>query len=494
MPRVNRFTLALWLLLTSLAQVKAQEPKAVDVSFQPYTLRTFDGREHAAELGKVWVPENRRKPSGRLIQLAFVRLKSTAATPGPPIVFLAGGPGVPGIVMGQVPVYFRLFDRLRQVSDMILLDQRGTGMSWPNLQCKANAALPPDVFENEANAINGLIRSVRACAEHWQSEGVDLAAYNTNENADDLDALRTALGAERLSLLGMSYGTELALVALRRHGEHIERVVLAGTKGPDDAFSLPSTLDLQLRKLSRLAANDPTIGKEVQDLYSLTKQVLEQLERDPVTLTAMDQQGKRKQELRFGRAGLEAVVQRMLGDGRSFPRLPALILTTSRGDYSLLTPIAEHLQNDLNSGISSMTVAMMCSAGWFPEARARAEREAGKALLGNVANLQLRPEVCTLAGNPDLGPEFRSPIWSTVPTLFLSGELDSNTPPFQAEKVRRGLPASTHLIIDFAGHETLPSERVQDVVVDFFKGQDVSSRKISFEPPRFLSIEEAKAH
>ena len=43
------------------------------------------------------------------------------------------------------------------------------------------------------------------------------------------------------------------------------------------------------------------------------------------------------------------------------------------------------------------------------------------------------------------------------------------------------------------GHETLPGADVQTVVVDFFKGQDVKGRTVSFERTRFLSVEEAKA-
>ena len=115
--------------------VNAQGSRPAQIVFEPYVLRTYDGREHRTELGRLSVRENRRGTSSRLIQLAFVRLRSTAARPSAPIVFLAGGPGIPGIGLGQVPVYFGLFERLREVSDVILLDQRGTGMSSPNLQC-----------------------------------------------------------------------------------------------------------------------------------------------------------------------------------------------------------------------------------------------------------------------------------------------------------------------------------------------------------------------
>src|SRR5687767_5748663 len=118
-------TFILFFLCVAIGNVaaKAQETHAGRIVIEPYTYRTYDGREHPAELGKLSVRESRTGKSGRLIQLSFVRLRSTAAQPSFPIIFLAGGPGIPGIGLGQVPVYFNLFERLREVSDVILLDQ-----------------------------------------------------------------------------------------------------------------------------------------------------------------------------------------------------------------------------------------------------------------------------------------------------------------------------------------------------------------------------------
>jgi pimeloyl-ACP methyl ester carboxylesterase len=74
-----------------------------------------------------------------------------------------------------------------------------------------------------------------------------------------------------------------------------------------------------------------------------------------------------------------------------------------------------------------------------------------------------------------------------VPTLFISGTLDTNTPPYEAEEIRWGFPNSFHLVIENGGHETLPSGEVQSVVVDFFKGINVNKRSVHFDPPDFVS-------
>ena len=66
-------------------------------------------------------------------------------------------------------------------------------------------------------------------------------------------------------------------------------------------------------------------------------------------------------------------------------------------------------------------------------------------------------------------------IRTNVPTLFISGSLDNNTPPFQADEVRRTFRSSTHLIVENAGHESMVVDsRVQQTIVDYLRGGDVS--------------------
>ncbi len=472
-PRLSRFILAV--LLCTAAQ--ATQPAAGTLVLEPYPFRTFDGNEIPAELGKLWVRENRNGSSNRLIQLAFVRLKSTAERPGAPIVFLAGGPGAPGIGMGRVPVYFRLFQQLRAVSDVILLDQRGLGMSSPALDCPATP-VPADAFASSANWLSVITSKSRSCADHWRAKGVDVSAYTNDASADDLNDLRQALGAERISLIAHSYGTLLAQATVRRHGKHLDRVVFAATEGPDNLLALPSVWDALIRKLSYLAG---------EDLEALLRRVLDKLERQPVTLVLPDTETK----ITVGRIGLQWLLRHGMTDARNYARIPALLNTIDQGDYSLLTRLIAPLHRELQ-GRSPMANAVDCSIGWSATRSAAAAKETPGALFSNV-NLQRTTDICRAVGVKVNDPALQPRLFSLIPALFISGTLDANTPPFQAEEVRWGFPASTHLIVENGGHETLPSADVQAVVVDFFKGVDVKGRAVSFEPPKYLSIEEAKA-
>ncbi len=152
--KLKTLSLFLTLLLFSLttAQTSPTERKEGDLKFEPFTI-PFDGTNVVAELGRLVVRENRNNPKTNLIELAFVRLKSTAEKPGDPVVYLDGGPGSSAINIARVPDYMRAFMKLREVSDLILLDQRGVGRSKPNLSRLSTESLPLDTFADNDVAL-----------------------------------------------------------------------------------------------------------------------------------------------------------------------------------------------------------------------------------------------------------------------------------------------------------------------------------------------------
>lgn len=139
-----------------------------------------------------------------------------------------------------------------------------------------------------------------------------------------------------------------------------------------------------------------------------------------------------------------------------------------------------------------MALGMRCSAGASANRDRDIELQAQTSILGNELNAAY-PAVCASLPPTDAGDTLRRPIISGLPVLFISGTLDSNTPPYQAEQVRWGMPHAMHLIVRNAGHEDLePSAEVQAVIADYFAGKDVSTRHVALPKPDFKSIEEAK--
>jgi pimeloyl-ACP methyl ester carboxylesterase len=424
-----------------------------------------------ADLEKLTVLEDRSKPDGRKIELAFARLKSTAPTPGSPIVYLDGGPGGSGIGLYRIEEYKKLFDALRAAGDVILLSQRGTGFSTPRLSCQSKAEIAPDLFASTQRMTEILAPRAIACAAELRGKGIDLAAYNTDASADDLEDLRKLLGVPKISLFGFSYGTHLGLAALRRHPSSIDRAILAGTEGPDDTQKYPHTFDLQLARLSHLEASSP--NAPTPNLVDATRAVLAALAAKPIIA------GK----FTVGKEGFQYLLRQDIGDTNDTANVIKLIRDTANGDYAMLSRFAERRYSGFGGGFGMMGFAMDCMSGASPERMTRINREVPGSLLGVMTNYPF-PDVCGALRLPPLPESYRQPFVSTVPTLFISGSLDSNTPPYQAEQVRWGFPNSVHVIVENAGHEsTLPIADVQKMMVEFLKGADVSGRRIVAPSP-----------
>jgi len=461
------------------------QPKAGTLKIKPYTFETNKKEKVDAEFGTLFVPENRSDPESNFIELAFVRFKSTAKNPGPPIVYLAGGPGGSGIGTARGS-RFPLFMALREIADVIAFDQRGTGFSKPNLTCLNRLALPLDVAPTREAAIKELRENASDCAFYWHKvQRVDLTGYNTNESADDLEDLRKALGANQISLWTISYGTHLAFAALRRHPTSIHRVIFAGTEGPDHTYKLPSNIQKHLEDLAAVIKADPQIGKEIPDFLGLMKSVFDRLDAQPQTVEITDPRTKLKVKVIVNKFVMQYLVANNIGTTDT-ERFPALFYRASKGDF---TNAAQFWLEESRSGIgSAMSYMMDCASGQTAARRDQIAREAKGTLLEDFSNFPF-PDVCTVWKAPDLGDEFRAPLKSDVPVLFISGTLDARTPVSNAEEYRKGFSNSTHIIIEGAVHSDplfLSSPKIKDGMMGFLRGQPVTTTKITATPMKFI--------
>jgi pimeloyl-ACP methyl ester carboxylesterase len=477
------------MILFSVISVMAQR-KAGDLTIKPYVFQNDKGEKVEAELGVLLVPENRRDPQSNLIELAFVRFKSTSKDPAAPIVYLAGGPGGSGVGTAT-GTRFPLFMAMREVADVIAFDQRGTGMSKPNLQCYERWDFPLNIAPTREEVVRIARERSRSCAKYWRDiQRVDLRGYNTNESADDLEVLRLALGAKQLNLWSISYGTHLAFATIRRHPQSIARAILAGTEGPDHTYKLPSNIERHLADLSATVAADPLIGKDVPDLHTLMKTVYERLDKQPAVVEMTDPQTKQKVKVTVNKFLMQFLTASNIGTTtESF--YPQIYYRASKGDF---TPSAEAWLNLSRSDFgNAMSYLMDCASGATAARFERIKREATDALHESLAN-QVFPDVCSEWNIPDLGDEFRSVVKADVPVLFISGTLDARTPVSNAEEYRTGFPNSTHLIIEGAVHSDplfLSSPQIKDAMLDFLKGAPITTTKITIPPMKFAPLRKA---
>jgi pimeloyl-ACP methyl ester carboxylesterase len=475
--------LALVFSLSCLGTAVLAQQKAGDLKLAPHVFQSAGGEKIEAEFGELTVPENRQKADSRLIQIAFVRFKSTSKTPGAPIVYLAGGPGGSGITAAR-GARFPLFMAMREVADVIALDQRGVGLSRPNLVCKETVSFAPDKLLTREDLLEVFRKQSRACSEAFTQQGVDLTGYNTNENADDLEDLRKAIRAEKISLWGISYGTHLSLAAVKRHEKHLDRMILAGVEGPSHTIKLPSDIQRHLEHIDRLVQADASLSRNIPSFLNLVRGVLERTEREPVTVEIMDPGSKTTVKVVLNKFALQILTAFSFGGGEA--ALPARYYAMSKGDFSQAAQGWLSVSRGRSVG-SAMAYMMDCASGLSNERRKQIAREASTALLEDVMDFPF-PGVCDAWGNPDAGATFRVAAKSSVPTLFISGTFDVRTPPSNAEEVRKGFKHSVHLIIEGAVHSDplfLSSPQIKDVMLEFMKGQKISTTKITLTPLKF---------
>jgi pimeloyl-ACP methyl ester carboxylesterase len=213
-------------LKTRAAELKA--PLAKIVCPRPMPANEIEGK--TVLCGTVQVPEDHAKPDGKKITLKFAVLKSWSQYPEPdPVVFLQGGPG--GSAISQIPLYAKSFDDFRKTRDVVFWDQRSAGLSGQSVKCfkalAANAALIAAKPE-EATDTGGARNIIRDCLKEIGAAGIDITKYNTTENARDIRTVTRALGFETYNLYGISYGTKLALEAMRVVPDGIRSVVIDG--------------------------------------------------------------------------------------------------------------------------------------------------------------------------------------------------------------------------------------------------------------------------
>jgi pimeloyl-ACP methyl ester carboxylesterase len=467
---------------------RGQGQKAGDLKIEPTVFEAANKEKVEAEIGRLLVPENRRRPEGRLVELAFVRFKCTSPNPGSPIIYLAGGPGGSGMATARGS-RFPLFMALREVADVIALDQRGVGQSEPNLYCLDPVEYPLDKAPERQGLLDAFRSASRVCAERLRKEGIDLGGYNTNESADDLEDLRKALGAKKISLWAISYGTHLSLAAIKRHEGSIDRAILAGVEGLTQTIKLPSNVQKHLEQINRLVRNDPELSRDVPDFLDLMESVLGRVERDPVVVEVVDPRTQKKTKVTINKLTLQILTARSFGGGEA--SLPAWFTAMSKGDFSLA---AEGWVDFIGGGLSNLGSAMSymmdCFSGVSAARRRQIGEEAKTCLLEDVIDLP-HPFVCDAWGSPDLGDGFRQEPESKNPVLFISGTFDVRTPVSNAEEVRRGFPNSEHLIIEGAVHSDplfLSSPRIKEVMLEFLKGKTISTTRLVLPPLKFEPI------
>jgi pimeloyl-ACP methyl ester carboxylesterase len=420
----------LMLLAVALAQ---SSPAAL----APCRLQGPQGSLAWGECGVVDVPLDPARPTPT-VAVGFARLPATGSDDvREPVVLLAGGPGQ-AATRDFVPVLPALED-LRARHDLVLVDVRGTGRSTPQA-CRDDRPLAARLVDDDA------ARLVAACAATLTLDARFLA---TADAARDVDAVRAALGVPRWNVVGVSYGTRLAVMYDQLFPGRARTLVLDGVAPLDRALGDDIATDM--------TASLRALGDEAVSALVVTTGRLAQV---PIDIVVTHPTTAQPLSLRVTPGVLFNVVRMLLYGNETRAVLPHLLRQAEHGDVAPLVALAvlsaEQLEGALHVPVNASVLcaedAPRLSSTVDPTAVFPDERTA------------LRRQCAVWPSTPRPPFVFAG---TATPALLLSGEHDPITPPRHVERVLGRFADAVHVVVPGHGHNVLPRGCVADVAADF---------------------------
>lgn len=407
----------------------------------PCKIPDFD---RPAKCGVFEVPENRERPNGRQLQIHVAVVPAASGRSRPdPIAQLMGGPGEEAIFVGA---YFaKQYASLLEERDLVLVDGRGTGKS-NGLRCDLHSNLDPAIVLRDVFPLD----KVRECAKR-SSEQADLTQYTYAHFAADLEHVRRALGYGPLNISAGSYGTRAAQAYIRAYPDNV-RTVLFHSVVPLD-IPTPSmfakSTDAMLNRVFQACAEDQACHAAYPDPRKELKEILSRLDagvRVPVPGSA--------QPVLLNRGRVAEKLRSLAYRRDDAGTLPWIIHQAHAGNWQ---PLVTSLLSDIGarSFDSDFSFGFFFNTTCNEDVPFIDEQEVAKAL-GNtyLGDYRVRQQqaACALWPKVTLPPNYRSPVRSAVPALFVSGDYDPALELWTTDHVAKGYSNRFQFVMRGYGH------------------------------------------
>ncbi|MET0395257.1 MAG: alpha/beta fold hydrolase [Longimicrobiaceae bacterium] len=413
--------------------------------------------EAPARCGTLEVPENRANPGGRRIGLRVAVIPAESAAPAPdPVFVIAGGPGQPAATLAA-----QLLPPLagvRRDRDVVLVDQRGTGGSNA-LTCGGGS------WTQSARDTASGAEQARACRAALEGRA-DLRMYGTPAAVADLDAVRAALGYERVNLVGISYGSRVAQEYLRRHPERTRSVVMRAVAPVGFNIPLDGSLAAQ-EALDRVVADcaaDAACAAAYPRLAAELDSVFARADRAPAPVLLREPATGDTATLALSRGLLGQTLYTLLLGSSTRQSIPMLVHGAATRGPEALSPVLSQVIPAVYGPIPrGMYMSVVCSED-APRITAHDAAREHRAFMRETEAIQAS---CAEWPRAALPADFHEPFRSDVPVLLVSGGADPATPPAMAERARSYLRNALHVVVPAASHGPMLPGCAQEMVARF---------------------------
>jgi len=464
-----RFCLAtLILLLMPLASSAQGAVEAADCLETPYGYQT--------RCGYVQLPQDYDDPdAGRVaIYFSLIRSKNSQKQPDP-LVYLVGGPGSSGSQLLQTSFrkYLKYFAGER---DIVIIDQRGTGLSDPPLYCREALFRLDEILQSHhADHAELVLEILTDCHARLTRNGVQFETYHSENNARDIVHVLRALGYEQWNLVGVSYGSRLALVMMRDYPQYLRSVILDSVYPPQADIYLDAYYhgERALQTLFEACSLSERCNARYPDLETVFHRVYERLNQAPVTETYSPPRYKTL-EIEISGYRLYDWVFSWLYEVDSIQRIPKLIYDLDRGFAQNAVRLGVAYEANMTSLSLGMHYTVQCQEEYDSALNRdyygmlQAHPHLGGYLRYPVEGVATLSRLCGLWQAQPRPLSVNDPVVSDVPALLLSGNYDPITPPVYADMAGETLTTSYNFVLPHVGHGVLRSHRCAvDIAVDF---------------------------
>ena len=409
------------------------------------------GYDGPARCGSVVVAEDPAVPAGRRLALNVVVLGArgpdSVRVPDPVFV-LDGGPGL--AATRAVEWVVRDLAVVLETRDVVLVDRRGTGESNA-LDCATASPSPGVAVRLSADPRE------RAAECRRSLEGrADLRKYTSPFAADDLDAVREALGYERINVYGGSYGSREAFEYMRRHGAHLRSgAVFAVTPQHRPALlRSPATAERALQRLIDDCMADRACRTAYPELRAELRAVVQRLSTEPAPFT-VPRGGGGVDTLELTRTRFGTVVRTLLLSPAGGAQVPYLISLAHDGDYQRVGGLYARLAGQTEAAVSrGLFLSVVCAE----ETRLLTREEVRAAAEGTFWGPGWPESVmdqCQEWPTGELPADWHAPPAGDTPFLLMAGWLDPIAAPAWAAELTRWLPNARRVLVR-EGHHNFP--------------------------------------
>lgn len=428
---------------------------------------------YGAECGELIVKENPADATSSDIRVAILRLPAISpVADADPLFLIQGGPGGSSIDMAKEIHGF--FADVRKNRDLVFVDQRGTGKSNP-LRCEQ--AAPEDLKLPEAVQTEKYFSLLKTCAEKYQHNA---AFYTTVYAVQDLDAVRIALGYEKINLWGGSYGTRVALEYVRRYPQQARSMVLDGVAPVGIALPKYFSRDAMaaLVAVNNECLAQPDCAAEFGDIVQKTETILTRLQAkgEPLEISYEHPRNQQVETLHLTPRSFSSLLFMSLYSRDLTVLLPRAISRAEQEDYRLLATISALAseQSQLMNIAEAMRYSVICNEDWPQLSAADIEQSAPFFGLPFVKEMQL---ICAIWPKAKLPDDYWQPIRSAVPALLLSGNHDPVTPEPWAKTVAEHLSNATTLVAAGGNHSISSEGCVPQLIAQFIERASMQNVK-----------------